>query len=153
MKTKKVLFPSDFSTRGRDALEFATRLARDSGATLLIAHVEEMPVVYGDGAFYYGVPEPDRGAMEAMLHEIKPLDPSVPYEHRLVTGAPADAIVDLAKEEGVDLIVMSSHGRTGLGRLLMGSVAEVVMRRAECPVLIVKPHASAQMPAPVGGAL
>ncbi len=153
MKTKKVLFPSDFSTKGRDALEYATRLARDSGATLLIAHVEEPPVVYGDGAFYYGVPEPDRGAMEAMLREIKPTDPTVPFEHRLVEGAPADAIVALAKEEGVDLIVMSSHGRTGLGRLLLGSVAEVVTRRAECPVLIVKPHAPAPTRAPVGGAL
>ena len=153
MKTKKVLFPSDFSTKGRDALEYATRLARDSGATLLIAHVEEPPVVYGDGAFYYGVPEPDRGAMEAMLREIKPTDPTVPFEHRLVEGAPADAIVALAKEEGVDLIVMSSHGRTGLGRLLLGSVAEVVTRRAECPVLIVKPHAPAPTHTPVGGAL
>ena len=153
MKTKKVLFPSDFSTKGREALEFATRLARDSGAMLLIAHVEELPVVYGDGAFYYGVPEPDQGAVEAMLHEIKPLDPSVPYEHRLVKGPPADAIVDLAKDEEVELIVMSSHGRTGLGRLLLGSVAEVVMRRAECPVLIVKPHAPAPTPAPVRGAL
>ena len=153
MKTKKVLFPSDFSTKGREALEYATRLARDSGATLLIAHVEEPPVVYGDGAFYYGVPEPDLGAVEAMLREIKPLDPSVPYEHRLVKGSPADAIVALAKDEGVDVIVMSSHGRTGLGRLLMGSVAEVVVRRAECPVMIVKPHASAPTPASVGGAL
>ncbi len=153
MKTKKVLFPSDFSTKGRDALEYATRLARDSGATLLIAHVEEPPVVYGDGAFYYGVPEPDRGAMEAMLHEIKPTDPTVPFEHRLVEGAPADTIIALAKEEGVDLIVMSSHGRTGLGRLLLGSVAEVVTRRAECPVLIVKPHAPAPTHTPVGGAL
>ena len=73
-----------------------------------------------------------------MLSEIKPADPEVPYEHRLITGDPATAVVELADEEAVDMIVMGTHGRTGLSRLLMGSVAEAVVRRAKCPVLTFK---------------
>ena len=60
------------------------------------------------------------------------------YEHRLVTGDPASSIVNLAEMEGADLIVMGTHGRTGFSRLLMGSVAELVVRRAKCPVLTFK---------------
>jgi nucleotide-binding universal stress UspA family protein len=73
-----------------------------------------------------------------MLTAIRPQEPSVPYEHRLISGTPADAIVSLAKEVGAELIVMSSHGRTGLSRVVLGSVAEVVVRKAPCPVLILK---------------
>jgi nucleotide-binding universal stress UspA family protein len=62
----------------------------------------------------------------------------VPYEHHLITGDPATAVVQLAEEENVDMIVMGTHGRTGLSRLLMGSVAEAVVRKANCPVLTFK---------------
>ena len=65
-----------------------------------------------------------------MLEQVKPTDPTVPYVHRLVMGNPADEIVRLAEEENADLIVMATHGRTGIGRVLMGSVAEAVVRRA-----------------------
>jgi len=67
-----------------------------------------------------------------------PTDPAVPYEHHLLIGNPATAIVHLAETENVDLIVLPTHGRTGLMRLLMGSVAEEVVRKARCPVLTVK---------------
>ena len=77
-----------------------------------------------------------------MLEKIKPADPKVQYVHRMVTGDPATEIVRVAKEEGVDLIVMSTHGRSGLTRVLMGSVAELVVRRAECPVLTFKQPAA-----------
>jgi nucleotide-binding universal stress UspA family protein len=73
------------------------------------------------------------------------LDASIGYEHRLILGSPASAIVHLAERENVDMIVMPTHGRTGLLRLLMGSVAEEVVRKAKCPVLTVK--ATAQEPA------
>ncbi len=58
MKAKKIIFPTDFSHCGDAALKMATSLARDSGATLLIVHVEEPPVAYGGGEMYYGVPDP-----------------------------------------------------------------------------------------------
>jgi nucleotide-binding universal stress UspA family protein len=134
----KILFPTDFSTCSDAGLEHATHLAKARGATLLIAHVEEPPMAYGGGEMYYGIPEPDTAALTTMLEKVVPSDSSVPYEHKLVIGDPADAIVDLATEEKVDLIVMGTHGRTGFSRLLMGSVAEAVVRRAPCPVFIFK---------------
>ncbi len=138
MNVSKILFPTDFSHSGDAALGMATSLARDSGAKLLIVHIEEPPVAYGGGEMYYGMPEPATEDLKRMLEEIVPPDPQVPYEHHLITGAPADAIVRLAETENVDLIVMGTHGRTGLSRLVMGSVAEAVVRRAPCPVLTYK---------------
>jgi nucleotide-binding universal stress UspA family protein len=138
MNFRKILFPTDFSHTGDAALAFATSLARDTGATLLIVHVEEPPAAYGGGELYYGLPEPAHEELHRMLGEVLPSDPSVPFEHRLVTGDPAHAIVNLAEMEGVDLIVMGTHGRSGLSRLLMGSVTEVVVRKAKCPVLTYK---------------
>ena len=87
-----------------------------------------------------GLPEPDLDAIQQMLNVV-PTDSKVAYEQRLVTGDPATEIVRLAKDENVDMIVMGTHGRTGLRRLLMGSVAEAIVRRAHCPVFTFKePH-------------
>ncbi|HEX5105074.1 MAG TPA: universal stress protein [Pirellulaceae bacterium] len=144
MNTSKILFPTDFSTAGQAALEMATSLARDRGATLVIVHVEEPPMAYGGGELYYGVQEPDREELKRMLSDVVPTDPQVPCEHKLMIGSPATAIVDLAEKENADLIVMPTHGRTGLMRVLMGSVAEEVVRKAGCPVLTVK--ATAEKP-------
>jgi nucleotide-binding universal stress UspA family protein len=138
MKANKILVPTDFSHAGDVALEMATSLARDTGATLVIIHTEEPPTAYGGGEFYYGIPEPPRDELLKMLHKVQPTDPSVLYEHRLISGDPAHAIVRFAKDEAVDMIVMGTHGRTGLSRMLMGSVAEAIVRRAECPVLTYK---------------
>ena len=140
MHAKKILFPTDFSTCSDVGIEHATALARDAGATLLFVHVEEPPPIYGEGEMYYGVIEPDHEALMKMLKALVPTDPSVPCEHRLVRGDPATRIVELAEQESCDLIVMGTHGRTGMTRLLMGSVAEGVMRRAKCPVLTYKPQ-------------
>lgn len=138
MQAKKILFPTDFSTASDAALTHATTLARESGATLLIVHVEEPPMAYGGGELYYGIPEPDTEALRGMLAAVKPTDPQVPCEHRLLIGDPATEIVQLADAEKVDMIVLGTHGRSGLSRLLMGSVAELIVRRANCPVLTFK---------------
>ena len=71
-----------------------------------------------------------------------PTDPTVPVVHKLLVGDPAEAIVQQAEAEHADMIVMGTHGRTGLTRMLMGSVAEAVVRRAACPVLTVKQPAA-----------
>ena len=141
MQAKKILFPTDFSTSSDAGLREATALARESGALLLIVHVEEPPTAYGGGEMYYGVPDPNSEQIVAMLKAVVPTSPDVRYEHRLIVGDPAGEIVRLAEEEGIDLIVLGTHGRTGLRRLLMGSVAEAIVRRANCRVLTVKdPH-------------
>ena len=150
MSERKILFPTDFSHTGDSALELATTLARERGAKLLIVHVEEPPAAYGAGEMYYGMPDPVTDDLRKMLEQVGPPDPQVPCERRLITGDPATAIAQLAQEEGVELIVMGTHGRTGLMRLLMGSVAEAVVRRAPCPVLTLRqPSAPEPSPTPL----
>jgi nucleotide-binding universal stress UspA family protein len=138
MQLKKILLPTDFS-KGSDAgLAYATAMARDSGATVIVAHVEELPIAYSEGAMYYGPFNPNHDELVKMLCAITSPDPQVTFKHIMLSGSPAEAIVEAAKSEGVDLIVMGTHGRSGVARLLMGSVAEVVVRHAPCPVLTVK---------------
>jgi len=136
MASKAILFPTDFSTASDAALSHAEALAKQAGATLLIVHVEEPPLAYGGGELYYGLPEPNSERIQKMLEDIRPRDPAVPFEHRLTIGDPAGEVVRIAGDEGCEMIVMGTHGRTGLTRLLMGSVAEQIVRRAPCPVLI-----------------
>ncbi|QDU92633.1 universal stress protein [Lignipirellula cremea] len=142
MKFNKIVFPTDFSHTGDAALSFATALARDTGAVLLIVHVEETPLAYGSGDMYYGPPSPDPEQLQAMLMKVVPDDPAVACQHHLITGHPPEALARLVEEENADLIVMGTHGRSGLTRLLMGSVAEQVVRRAPCPVLTYKKPAT-----------
>ena len=136
-----ILFPTDFSTASDAALAHAEALAKQSGAKLLIVHVEEPPLAYGGGELYYGLPEPSSERIQKMLDDVRPKDASVPFTHRLVMGDPAGEIVRIADEEHVDSIVLGTHGRTGFSRLLMGSVAEGVVRRAPCPVLVYRESA------------
>jgi nucleotide-binding universal stress UspA family protein len=136
MKASKILFPTDFSSASKAVLPLATSLARDMGATLVILHVEEPPMAYGELAI--GTTEAESNAVTVMLENLAPPDPNVPVERRTVMGNPATEIVRFADSEGIDLIVMPTHGRSGLSRLLMGSVAELVVRHANCPVLTLK---------------
>jgi nucleotide-binding universal stress UspA family protein len=138
MKFQKILFPTDFSHTGDAALGFATALARDNDALLYIVHVQEPPQFYGGGEMYYGMLDPTMAELSKMLEAVTPADGGVRFEHRLISGDPAEALVDFAEHEGIDLIVMGTHGRSGLTRILMGSVAEAVVRRATCPVLTYK---------------
>ncbi|MFN0020203.1 MAG: universal stress protein [Pirellulaceae bacterium] len=146
MKLRRILVPIDFSPGSEAALEMATSIARDSGGTLILAHVEVIPLSAGGGEYLYALPEPPTEELLARLNAVVLPDANIPVERRLLAGDPADAIIRLAQTEDVDMIVMGTHGRRGLTRLLMGSVAEVVVRAAPCPVLTVKQpaHAVAQ---------
>jgi nucleotide-binding universal stress UspA family protein len=139
MNVKKILFPTDFSHFSNEGLKLATSLARDNDATLFIVHVQEPSTAYAGGEMYYGLSEPNTHRLQEMLKGVVPDDPAVSCEHRLIIGDPALALVRFAKDEAMDLIVMGTHGRRGVMRMLMGSVAEVVVRRAPCPVLTFKP--------------
>jgi nucleotide-binding universal stress UspA family protein len=140
MHYKKILFATDFSPASEAALKYATSLARDSGATLSILHVEELPTPYAGGEMLLPQPEYPNPEIRRMLEAVVPTDKSIKYEHHLVLGTAAEDIVRVANEQKADLIVIGTHGRTGLKRVLMGSVAEAVMRRAGCPVLTLKEH-------------
>ena len=139
MTAKTVLFPTDLSDTSNLALQYAVDFAQASGGRLLIVHVQEPihPLVGGELA-YMPTLETDPEQLAATLQKIVPADPQLVYAHQLVQGDPATEIIKLAKAEHADLIVLGTHGRTGISRLLMGSTAEEVMRRAPCPVLAVK---------------
>lgn len=138
MNLKLILVSTDFSANSETAMAMATVLARDTGAKLLIVHVEEIPLATGGGEFLYTAAEPASHELRKMLAAVVPSDPKISFEHRLLAGDPAEAIVRTAEAEKADMIVIGTHGRTGLTRFLMGSVAEAIVRRATCPVLTVK---------------
>ena len=148
MTTKTILFPTDFSTASDAALPHAEALAKSSAARLLIVHVEEPPLAYGGGELYYGLPEPSSERILKMLEDVRPKDPAIPFAHRLTMGDPAGEIVRIARDEQAEMIVLGTHGRTGMSRLLMGSVAETLVRRAPCPVLVYRETAEKLARAP-----
>jgi len=145
MNTKKILFPTDFSEFNDAALEFASRLAAESGAILYVVHADDMEQI-ADVMANTGYPFPHEDETRRELHQklqkVVPTVPGVKTQHCYLQGTATGEIVGFAEQQGIDLIVMASHGRTGLRRLLMGSTAENVMRQAPCPVLIVKQPAT-----------
>ena len=145
MSDSKILVATDFSEMSQFAIDYATTHASKTGATLLIMHAVAVPSPKkGGGMLHDGVDPEDLQMAERKLEAITAEVEGVRYEHRLVRGEPAQQILRLAEEENVDLIVMGTHGRTGLVRALMGSVAEQVVRNATCPVVTVKvPKSSA----------
>jgi nucleotide-binding universal stress UspA family protein len=143
MNVRSILFPTDFSHYNDAALKFASTLAAEAHATLYILHVHdarELEAVMGEGSYMYAATtwENQQHEAETRLQTILPTIAGVDYEHHCLSGNPVQEILDFAESNGVELIVMASHGRTGLSRLLMGSIAEGVVRKANCPVLIVK---------------
>lgn len=132
-----ILHPTDFSERSQNALRLACALARDYGARLVVLHAATAPVtVYGEEALPLDPEVAYHEAREELDHVIVPND-DVRAERRFEEGDAAGTILRLARELPADLVVMGTHGRTGLARLLMGSVAEQVVRKAPCPVLTV----------------
>jgi nucleotide-binding universal stress UspA family protein len=136
---RTILHPTDFSGRSEYAFQVAHSLARDHGARLVVLYVR-VPVVVAYAELVTVVPDPVRTPQDVKdrLSERHSVDPWVEVEYRVAEGDPAAEIIRLAGELGASLIVMGTHGRTGLGRLLMGSVAETVLRRAPCAVLTLK---------------
>jgi universal stress protein A len=134
---KKILCPVDFDQNSLLALGVASELAQERKATLYLLHVVAMP------------PGPEValsfGKMEAMartklerLAQGK-LGRKIRYEVYVRMGDPRSEILLVAKQQGADLIVMATHGRKGLRHLVLGSVAEAVVREAPCPVLTIRP--------------
>ena len=135
-----ILHPTDFSQPSYGALRFACSLASDYNASLVIVHVANAPVVLGTELVIPGT-EDCQEKLEEELHRMQVPDNRIGVIRRLVEGSPATEILRVAQLSCADLIVMGTHGRRGLNRLLMGSVAEEVVRKATCPVLTVRmPH-------------
>jgi nucleotide-binding universal stress UspA family protein len=136
---RTVLHPTDFTEHSTYAFHVACALARDYSAKLVVLHVYPTPVYpIADGGLFPVPGEVPREQLLAELKEMKPRDPKIPVGHALVEGEPAFETLRAAEAYDADLIVMGTHGRGGLSRLVMGSVAEAVARKAGCPVLTVR---------------
>lgn len=147
---KKVLCPIDFSEPARAAMKVAVEVSRQFGSELTLFHSYELPG--------YTLPEGSVVASPKMLQDLADQAEAHLEEWRRLAeemgaprvttakgiGEPAIEISELAREGGYDLIVVGTHGRTGIRHALLGSVAERVVRRAGCPVLTVHPEGRAR---------
>jgi nucleotide-binding universal stress UspA family protein len=135
---RMILHPTDFSGRSWPALGVARALARANHAGLALMHVAPAEVLTGDSFYAPADLGPERAELAKLQEQSAKAGLEGSVKARFRQGDPVTEILLAAEELGCDLIVMGSHGRTGLRRLLMGSVAESIMRRAPCPTLIVR---------------
>ncbi|MFM2225385.1 MAG: hypothetical protein RJA07_1587 [Bacteroidota bacterium] len=146
---KKIICPIDFSKNAEAALQMALPIADANKAEVHLLHI--IPQMYYYDWSMTGMynlisdemieqaKQETNAKMNVLVHELKNKFPSIQFNFTILTLAnPADGILETTKEINADLIVMGSHGRKGWDRLLMGSVAESVMRHSDCPVLIYK---------------
>ena len=143
MKIRRILVPTDFSTYSHDALEYAIELAKPFKAELVALFVVE-PAQYSMASMYGAAPQvladlldeqtrTGRAQLSGLQQRLQKR--RIKLRTLLRNGAPYEAIVEAAKRLKADLIVMATHGRTGLSHFVIGSVAERVVRTASCPVL------------------
>lgn len=146
---RRILVPVDFSEPSEQAVHHGRELAMTYGAKLDLLHVVEevtVPAAYGTEPVEIRVPEAIEGSEKALAELVRE---KIGYEHVTVHAEPGHTpatILDCADELESDLIVIATHGRTGLERLLLGSVAEGVVRRASCPVFTVKSFGKSLLP-------
>ena len=138
---KTVLCPTDFSDASYHALEYGLRFAQSADGLLIVAHVIHVPggdLLTGQ-SFSLNFKEAQDQVLERLreVHTTR-LQSYPKCELVPVIGEPAVEITGLAKTRAADLIIMSTHGRSGLSHLVMGSVAEQILRHAPCPVFIVR---------------
>ena len=143
---KKILVPLDFSEPSMNALRLAIDLARASGGTLMLLHIGVIPHLtateLGLGAGPVLAEMSETVAQEQRHHLERVAREEIPanLSHQLVLteGFPPEEILAAVQREGADLVVMGTHGRTGLGRVLLGSVTERVIRACPIPVLVTR---------------
>ncbi len=146
LKPTKILVPTDFSEFSDKALKQALDIAKQYRAKVYVIHVVHEPVYCGGDYCFTGVVAQQAadsifaGARESLRHQLDkfPEVKEVEVMTDIVKGLPYDAILNIAKEEGIDLIVIASLGRSGIAKYLIGSVARNVLKGAKCPVLLTK---------------
>lgn len=144
MQIKTILFPTDFSNGARAAMDHAISLAKDYQAKLILLYViQDISIAewYIPSSISAGelVEDMQKSAWQEMDKWIAEVSKQVKdVEKMVVRGVPFVEIIQTAKERNVDLIVIGTHGRTGIDHMLFGSTAEKVVRKAACPVLTVR---------------
>ena len=145
-RVKTILVPVDFSTCSRKGLEYAVGFAREFGAKIILLHATYLGYVYScEGAAIYDIPGLQKAARKTAERKMRELVRSmkfgsVKFETAFTDGSPVIDICAYAKEHDVDLIITSTHGFTGFTHVLIGSIAERVVRHAPCSVLVVPSH-------------
>lgn len=143
LQFRKILVPVDFSENSRLGLEYALRFAAEFRASLVIFHsVLAMPYVLGDEYIAREMPDLITNQQEYANEEMEKLRKKVSgkpgdIETEIAFGSPVERITDYVAKKDIDLIIISTHGRSGLQRVLIGSTAERIVRHASCPVLVV----------------
>lgn len=147
IEIKRILLPTDFSDCSREALKYAVGMAREFCAELTVLHVINeqiftegltLPRVISEEELESEVRREAGRQMDNFLASVEGLG-ELQHSTLIIRGKPFAEIVKYAKEKAVDLIVIGTHGRTGIEHVIFGSQAEKVVRRAPCPVLTVKP--------------
>jgi len=152
MKIDKILAATDFSETSEEAVKTAVAMGARLHAPVTVVHVYALPTypIMPSGEMFVIGPEVAAGYLHGMAEQLKKLEARIAdagVRYRSVEGNPAETLVQIARDEGYDLIVMGTHGRTGLDRFLVGSVAERVVRTATVPVLTIR-HAEKPAPLP-----
>jgi universal stress protein A len=147
LSIKRILVPIDFSASSRAALSHAAQLAEALGASVEILHVHEPTGYVGpDTLVLLPVDLSSDRWEQAKRESLRDIDRFLGADRdrmpglvvKVEPGTPAEVIPAVARADGADLIVMGTHGRRGLSRLVVGSVAESVMRRSHCPVMTLR---------------
>lgn len=146
IQLKRILLPTDFSDYSKTATKYACELATKFDAELHLLHTLEIhPTSTPEFVMGLSLPayvQESKAAAEMTIHNV--LDPKWAKGgkviHKVVEGSPITEIISYARQHDIDLIVLTTHGRTGLSHALMGSVAENIVRTAPCPVLTVRPE-------------
>ncbi len=136
---RRILSPVDFDDSSLAALDVAARIARQNDGTIVLLHVVPMLIPASGMPVYVDIYKGQEEAAKDKLREVagRRLE-GIKYETLTDLADPAGAILKVARRAGADLIVMATHGRRGFSRVLLGSVAEMVLREAPCPVLCVR---------------
>lgn len=144
---KRILVPLDGSALAETALPYAQQIIEDGGEITLLMIDDHTPILMGDATFFISSTESAVAQQEeALLKHAEDYlarittqlaGSKLKIESMVVKGSPADEIVDIAKSMPIDAIVMSTHGRTGLSRWLLGSVTQKVLGVAPCPVFVI----------------
>jgi len=146
---KKILVPTDFSEASKAALKYACELATATNASLCILHTVENPYPVGGFPEYYSLSQEyveqfersSRRELEGLLETVLTPDQAKQYRVRLALRrgvAAQEILLYLQEHPDIDLVVMATHGRGGVARLMMGSVADKIVRAAKCPVLTIR---------------
>ncbi|MHC4197681.1 MAG: universal stress protein [Planctomycetota bacterium] len=141
---KRILCPVDYSVSSSEAMKYAAHIAGEEGAKVCLIHVVDVRSFGHESPLDLEVPKPTPENLERVKKELvedlfqEKGGKGVDVEAIVVVGKPVEEILKAAKEQQIDMIVMGTHGRTGIPHVIVGSVAENVIRKASCPVLTVR---------------